>query len=100
LLVIGVLGWGCVQGVFFTSITALATEQIPELRGVVTAMLSGSTYLGVTLFSPLAVALYERFGFAAVGAVAGLSCAAACALLAWPGFRVAAVEGVVPAERR
>jgi predicted MFS family arabinose efflux permease len=100
LLVIGALGWGCVQGVFFTAITALATEQIPELRGVVTAMLSGSTYLGVTLFSPLAVTLYERAGFVAVGGAAGLACLAACALLAWPGFRVAAVEGVLPADRR
>ncbi|MCL4182711.1 MAG: MFS transporter [Burkholderiaceae bacterium] len=99
-LVVGALVWGCVQGVFFTAITALATEQIPELRGVVTAMLSGSTYLGVTLFSPLAVLLYERAGFAAVGGVAGLACLAACALLAWPGFRVAAVEGVSPADRR
>ncbi|MCO5105867.1 MAG: MFS transporter [Burkholderiaceae bacterium] len=92
LLVPGVIAWGCVQGVFFTAITSLATEQIPELRGVVTAMLSGATYLGVTLFSPLAVLLYERAGFAAVGAFAGLACVAAAALLAWPAARVAAVE--------
>ena len=92
LLVVGVIVWGCVQGVFFTAITSLATEQIPELRGVVTAMLSGSTYLGVTVFSPLAVLLYERLGFAAVGAFSALACVAAAALLAWPGSRVASVE--------
>jgi predicted MFS family arabinose efflux permease len=93
LLVPGVIAWGCVQGVFFTAITSLATEQIPELRGVVTAMLSGATYLGVTLFSPPAVLLFERFGFPAVGAFAGLASLAGAALLAWPGARVAAVEG-------
>ena len=92
LLVAGVIVWGCVQGVFFTAITSLATEQIPELRGVVTAMLSGSTYLGVTVFSPIAVTLYERLGFAAVGAFSALACVAAAALLAWPGSRVASVE--------
>lgn len=91
-LVAGIVAWGCVQGVFFTAITALATEQIPGLRGVVTAMLSGSTYLGVTVFSPPAVLLYERAGFAAVGACAGLASLAAAALLAWPGARVAAIE--------
>lgn len=91
-LVAGVIVWGCVQGVFFTAITSLATEQIAELRGVVTAMLSGSTYLGVTLFSPIAVLLYERVGFAAVGAFSALACVAAAALLAWPGSRVASVE--------
>jgi len=98
-LVAGVIVWGCVQGAFFTAITALATEQIPELRGVVTAMLSGSTYLGVTLFSPVAVLLYERAGFAAVGAFAALACAAAGALLAWPGSRVASGERGVAADR-
>ena len=92
LLVVGVIVWGCVQGVFFTAITSLATEQIPELRGVVTAMLSGSTYLGVTVFSPIAVTLYERLGFAAVGAFSALACVASAALLAWPGSRVASVE--------
>jgi len=92
LLVLVIVAWGCTQGVFFTAITSLATEQIPELRGVVTAMLSGATYLGVTLFSPLAVLLYERAGFPAVGALAGLASLAAAALLAWPGAQVASVE--------
>jgi len=55
-------------------------------------MLSGATYLGVTLFSPLAVLLYERAGFPAVGALAGLASLAAAALLAGPGAQVASVE--------
>ncbi len=92
LLIPAIVVWGCTQGVFFTAITSLATEQIPELRGVVTALLSGATYLGVTLFSPLAVLLYERSGFAAVGALAGLASILAALLLAWPGARVASVE--------
>lgn len=74
LLVTGIVAWGCLQGAFFTSITSLATEQIPPLRGVVTAMLSGATYLGVTLFSPVAVVLYEGQGLGAVGLFAGASC--------------------------
>lgn len=81
LLVAAVVAWGCVQGVFFTAITSLATEQIPALRGVVTAMLSGATYLGVTLFTPLGVQLYERAGFAAVGLFAAASCVIAGLLL-------------------
>ncbi|MCD6733822.1 MAG: MFS transporter [Burkholderiaceae bacterium] len=92
LLVVAIVAWGCTQGVFFTAITSLATEQIPELRGVVTAMLSGATYLGVTLFSPLAVLLYERAGYPAVGALAGLASLAGAALLAGPGAQVASVE--------
>ncbi|MCC7059877.1 MAG: MFS transporter [Burkholderiaceae bacterium] len=91
-LVAGMVLWGFVQGAFFTAITALATEQIPGLRGVVTAMLSGSTYLGVTLFSPLAVTLYQGWGFAVVGYVSGLACLLAAAVLAWSGAQVAAVE--------
>lgn len=78
-LVIGIVAWGCLQGAFFTAITSLATEQIPSLRGVVTAMLSGATYLGVTLFSPVAVVLYERFGLGAVGVFAGVACVVAAA---------------------
>ncbi len=92
LLVPSVVAWGCAQGIFFTGITSLVTEQIPELRGVVTAMLSGSSYLGVTVFSPPAVALYEGSGFAMVGLGAAFACLAAAALLAWPGAGVAAFE--------
>jgi predicted MFS family arabinose efflux permease len=77
----GILVWGCVQGAFFTSITALATEQLPELRGVVTAMLSASTYVGVALYSVLAGALYQGHGYWAVGLASAAGCLAAAALL-------------------
>ena len=54
LMAIGMVAWGLVQGGFFTAITALASDQLPALRGVVTALLSGSTYLGVALYAPAA----------------------------------------------
>lgn len=78
----GIVVWGLVQGTFFTAITTLATEQIPELRGVVVALLSGSTYLGVTLYTPLTALLYERAGYWAVGVEAAAGCLLAAALLA------------------
>jgi len=77
----GILVWGLVQGTFFTAITTLATEQIPELRGVVVALLSGSTYLGVTLYTPLSSLLYGTAGYWAVGLEAAAGCLLAGALL-------------------
>lgn len=76
-----VLCWGLLQGTFFTAITALATEQVVRLRGVMTAMLSCSTYLGVTLFTPCTAWLYQHFGYWAVGIFCGLACLGAAALL-------------------
>ena len=78
----GILVWGGVQGAFFTSITALATEQLPELRGVVTAMLSASTYVGVALYSVMAGALYQGPGYWAVGLASAAGCLVAAVLLA------------------
>ena len=75
------LCWGLLQGTFFTSITALATEQVVRLRGVMTAMLSCSTYVGVTLFTPCTGWLYQHFGYYAVGIACALASVAAAALL-------------------
>ena len=77
----GIVLWGVVQGGFFTAITTLATEQIPELRGVVVALLSASTYLGVSLYTPLSALIYERAGYWAVGLEAACGCLLAAALL-------------------
>ena len=77
----GVLVWGCVQGAFFTSITTLATEQVPQHRGVVTALLGGSTYLGVSLYTPVSTYLFENVGYWAVGLAAGLGTLGAAWLL-------------------
>jgi len=77
----GILAWGVVQGAFFTSITTLATEQIPELRGVVTALLGGSTYLGVSLYTLVSAPLYAGMGYWAVGLASAAGCAVAAALL-------------------
>ena len=81
LAVAGLLCWGLMQGTFFTSITALATEQVARLRGVMTAMLSCSTYVGVTLFTPCTAWLYERFGYVAVGIFCGIASLGGAALL-------------------
>jgi len=81
LALIGLLCWGLLQGTFFTAITALATEQVVRLRGVMTAMLSCSTYVGVTLFTPCTAWLYDRFGYYAVGIACGLASIAGAALL-------------------
>jgi predicted MFS family arabinose efflux permease len=78
----GILAWGVVQGAFFTSITTLATDQIPDLRGVVTALLGGSTYLGVSLYTPVSAALYAGPGYWAVGLASAAGCAVAAVLLA------------------
>jgi DHA1 family inner membrane transport protein len=80
-MVVGIIVWGIVQGAFFTAITSLATEQIPPLRGVVVALLSASTYLGVTLYTPVTAWLYGSFGYAAVGLEAACGCALAAFLL-------------------
>ena len=77
----GIVVWGVLQGAFFTAITTLATEQIPELRGVVVALLSGSTYLGVTVYTPLSALLYDRVGYWMVGLEAACGCLLAAALV-------------------
>ncbi len=80
-MVLGIVVWGVLQGAFFTAITTLATEQVPQLRGVVVALLSGSTYLGVSVYTPLSALLYERAGYWAVGLEAACGCLLAAALL-------------------
>ena len=58
-----------------------------ELQSLALYVLATYAYLSPQLL------LFERFGFPAVGAFAGLASLAGAALLAWPGARVAAVEG-------
>ncbi len=80
--VAGLLVWGLIQGTFFTAITALATEQVARLRGVMTALLSCSTYVGVTLFTPVTAWLYEHSGYLAVGIACALASIGGALLLA------------------
>lgn len=81
-IVPAVFVWGILQGAFFTAITALATEQIPRLRGVVTAILSCSTYLGMTLYIALAGVVFETWGYPTMGVISGLTSLAGALLLA------------------
>lgn len=80
-MVVIILGWGMLQATFFTSVTALAAEQIPELRGVVIALISGATFLGVAVYSPVAAWLYQQAGYYAVGLLSASGALAALALL-------------------
>jgi predicted MFS family arabinose efflux permease len=83
-IAVGAAVWGLLQGSFFTAITALATEQIPELRGVVTAILSCSTYLGMTIYTALAGVVFEAWGYGVVGLISAVSSIGAAFLLrAW-----------------
>jgi len=83
--------WGLIQGTFFTAITTLASEQFTHLRGVVVALLSGSTYFGVSLYTPLSSWIYAQAGYRAVGLEAAAGCLLAAALLAFTrGGRLAA----------
>lgn len=81
-ITLAVAAWGILQGSFFTTITALATEQIPHLRGVVTAILSCTTYLGMTAFTLLASAVYGDLGYGALGVLSAAAAAAGSLLLA------------------
>ncbi len=94
-MVVAVLGLGCLQAAFFTANTSIASEQIPALRGVVIALLSGSSFLAVALYSPLAALLYAALGYTAVGLLAAAGCAFAAALLLADGG-----DGGDPAAQR
>ncbi len=80
-MAIGVFVWGCVQGAFFVSITGLAADRLPALRGVATALLGSSTYVGVSLLTPIGTEVFARFGYGAVGMLSAGSCLLAAALL-------------------
>lgn len=80
-MAVGMFTWGCVQGAFFVSATALAADRIPALRGVATALLGSSTYVGVSLLTPVGTGVFERFGYGAVGVLSAASCLLAAGLL-------------------
>ena len=80
-MAVGMFTWGCVQGAFFVSATALAADRIPALRGVATALLGSSTYVGVSLLTPVGTEVFERFGYGAVGVLSAASCLLAAGLL-------------------
>lgn len=85
--------WGVVQGSVFTAVTALATEQLPQRRAVVAALLSCSTYLGVSLFTPAFVAVFERAGYRVLAAACGVAC-----LVSGLWLSRVALRGPVPAR--
>ena len=80
-MAVGMFVWGCVQGAFFVSTTALAADRIPALRGVATALLGSSTYVGVSMLTPVGTEVFARFGYGAVGVLSAASCLLAAGLL-------------------
>ncbi|HMN83003.1 MAG TPA: MFS transporter [Burkholderiaceae bacterium] len=92
-IALNVGAWGLVQGSVFTAMTALATEQLPQRRAVVTALLSCSTYLGISLLTPAFVAVFERAGYRVLAAACGAAC-----LLSGLWLSRVALRGAVPAR--
>lgn len=70
--------WGIFQGGVMVSLPSIVTEQSAELRGSVTALLSCTTYIGVTIGSSAMGLVFEGAGYQVVG----LSCGAASLLAA------------------
>ena len=70
--------WGIFQGGVMVSLPSIVTEQSAELRGSVTALLSCTTYIGVTIGSSAMGLVFEGAGYQFVG----LSCGAASLLAA------------------
>ena len=71
-LALALVLWGVLQSTCMVNIVTLVTQQSETARGVITALLSCSTYLGFAIGSGSMGLVYERLGFGAVG----LSCAA------------------------
>lgn len=59
--------WGAFQGAAVTALTTLVTQRSDTARGVITSLMSCTTYLGVAVGSGLMGVLYEQSGYDAVG---------------------------------
>ncbi|MDY0883831.1 MFS transporter [Dongia soli] len=77
-LAIAMCIWGIFQGGVMVSLPSIVTEQSAELRGSVTALLSCTTYIGVTVGSSAMGLVFEGAGYQFVG----LFCGAASLLAA------------------
>ena len=73
LLGLGLLALGLAQGGFLTCMTTIATNASEEARGTVVALMSCTTYVGVTLGAALMGPVFAGPGFRAVGAIAAAS---------------------------
>jgi MFS transporter, DHA1 family, inner membrane transport protein len=63
--------FGVVQGAFLTAIATVITEASSQSRGTVVALMSCTTYIGVTLGATAMGPVFEGPGFGIVGAICG-----------------------------
>jgi MFS transporter, DHA1 family, inner membrane transport protein len=73
LLGLGLVALGLAQGGFLTCMTTIATNASEAARGTVVALMSCTTYIGVTLGAALMGPVFAGPGFRAVGAITALS---------------------------
>lgn len=62
---------GTQQAAFLTSMATLATEALPPARGAVVALMSSTTYIGVTLGAAIMGPVFAGPGYGLVGGVCG-----------------------------
>jgi predicted MFS family arabinose efflux permease len=89
-VLIGLLGVG--QGGFLTAMTTVMTQASATARGTVVALMSCTTYIGVTLGAAVMGPVFEGPGFGVIG-VASAGCALAAATLFLAGHRVRSAVG-------
>ena len=92
-LVLLLVVMGTQQAGFLTAMATLATNAMPEGRGAVVALMSCTTYIGVTLGAAAMGPVFAGPGYAVIGAV----CAAIAAAAAVLSLRLRA--GDLPAAR-
>lgn len=80
--------WGLAQGTVVTALNTLATERAGTARGLVMALMSAVTYLGISTGTAVLGLVMAAHGFAAVGLVA-----AAVSLAGVAAARISARQG-------
>jgi predicted MFS family arabinose efflux permease len=79
-LVVALVLMGTQQAGFLTAMATLATNAMPEGRGAVVALMSCTTYVGVTLGAAVMGPVFAGPGYAVIGAVCAAISAAAAVL--------------------
>jgi predicted MFS family arabinose efflux permease len=92
----GLIAMGSQQAGFLTAMATLATNALPAGRGAVVALMSCTTYIGVTLGAAVMGPVFEGPGYRAVGVACGAIVLVAAAL----SLRLdGASSGLDPARR-
>lgn len=89
LLVAALVVLGTQQAAFLTAMATLATNAMPAGRGAVVALMSCTTYIGVTVGAAAMGPVFAGPGYAVVGAVCAAVAITSAALSRSPRFRAA-----------